>query len=246
MFVPALGRDVDKSLRIDEDGLRRVVPGTSQPYVGDLNAFAGTNDVVHEDIAPLHVGSMAGCHDVATRRTVDFQSVAVQIDVAAIVDEVDGTLDDRVLDVVAVVRGRGGNPGVLIAEQGNVVQGHTVGLCVQGQGLRTSLLLMSPLILEGDALEEGVLALDDHRCAGVDAVGIVATREAAVEHHGLVAVLSDDVQIGLRGGNVDVLVVLSVLDEDEPGLGTTSGSSVDGTLQRGIVAAAVLCHYGVV
>ena len=67
-----------------------------------------------------------------------------------------------------------------------------------------------------------------------------------VENDGLVAVLSDDVQVGLLGRNVDVLLILSVLHEDEPRLGTSLGGCVDSGLQGGVVARAVLGHYSVV
>jgi hypothetical protein len=75
---------------------------------------------------------------------------------------------------------------------------------------------------------------------------IVATTELVVEDDSLVAVLSDDVQIGFLGRNIDMFLILSVFDEDEPRLGTSLRSSVDSTLQRSIVARAVAGHYSVV
>ena len=65
MLIPSLGGNVDEGLRVDEHRLGRVVPGASQPHVGDVDPFVRPDDVVLEHVAPLHVGSMRGSHDVA-------------------------------------------------------------------------------------------------------------------------------------------------------------------------------------
>ena len=58
--------------------------------------------------------------------------------------------------------------------------------------------------------------------------------------------MSDEVQVGLVGGNVVVSFIDALLDEDEPGLRAVGGCRVDGSLYGGVVARAVLGHYGVV
>ena len=92
------------------------MPGTTEPDVGDVDTLMGTDNVVLEHIAPLCFGCMPGSHDIAARRTVDLDGVTIQIDVTAVVDKVYGTLDERVLDIVAVLLVAGSNPGVLIRE----------------------------------------------------------------------------------------------------------------------------------
>ena len=222
------------------------MPGASQPYVSDVDALARTDDIILEYIAPFGVGSMARCYDVATGGTVDLQGVTVEIDITIVVDEVNGTLDERVLDVVASRRTAGGNPGVLIGEQRHIVHADTVGNRVQRQSLRTVQLLVAVAVLKGDILKEGVCALYHHGSTWVNGVGVVTTAETIVVDNGLVAVLTDNVQMGLGSRDVDVLMVTSILDEDEPRLCASSRCMVYGILQFRVVTGAILSHYGII
>ena len=120
---------------------------------------------------------------------------------------------------MAVVGGGGGNPRILIGQQCHVVQCHTVGLGVKSQGLRARLLLMAVLVFKCDVLKEGVGTLHYDGGTRIHGVSVVTTTETVVEHHGLVAVLAYDVEVGFRSGDVDMLVVLPVLHEDEPRFG---------------------------
>ena len=103
MAIPAGSGEIDEGLQVDEHGLRLIVPGATQPHVGDVHTRMCAQDVVLEHIAPLGVGGVRWSHDVAAAGSVDLKGIAVEIDVATIVDEVNSTLDKRVLDVVASV-----------------------------------------------------------------------------------------------------------------------------------------------
>ena len=147
---------------------------------------------------------------------------------------------------MAVVRGRSGNPRVLIGEQSHIVEHHAVGHRIQCEGLRASLLLVTIGVLECDVLKESIGTLHHDGSTRIYAIGIVATAETAVQHDSLVAVLTNDVQVRLLCRNVDVLLILSVLHEDEPRRAASFGSSVDGCLQRLVVARTVGSHHGIV
>ena len=61
--------------------------------------------------------------------------------------------------------------------------------------------------------------------------GVVTAREAVVEHDGLVAVLTGDVDERFVGGDVDMLFVVAVLHENQPRFHAAGRSFVDGGLQ---------------
>ena len=92
-IIPALGRNIDESLCVDEHRLRLVVPGTTQPDIGHVDTCTRTDDIILEHIAPLHVGGVARCYDVTTRRTVNLQCITIQIDVSGVIDKVHSTLN---------------------------------------------------------------------------------------------------------------------------------------------------------
>ena len=56
-----------------------------------------------------------------------------------------------------------------------MVQGDAVADGVQGQSLRTSLLLMTVAVLHGQVLEEDVVGIDHHGSTYADVHGIVAS-----------------------------------------------------------------------
>ena len=189
---------------------------------------------------------MPRCYDIATRRTVDFDGIAIQIDVATIVDKVDGTLDNRILDVVTILLVAGGNPSILIREQGHAVQSDTVALGVQSQCLRTSLLLVTIAVFECQILEEDVVGIYYDGSTYADVQGIFATAELIVKDDGLIAVLSDEVQIRLLGWNVHMLLILSVLDEDKPRFGASLWGCIDSSLNGLIVARSIFSNYCII
>ena len=86
---------------------------------------------------------MRRSHDIASALTHDVQCVVVEIYVTAVIDEVNGTLNEGILHVVAIVRLACCNPCVLIAVHTNLIEHDTVVLCVQGKSLRTIVLLHS-------------------------------------------------------------------------------------------------------
>ena len=147
---------------------------------------------------------------------------------------------------MAVVGSGGRNPCVLIRQQGYPVHGNAVTDGVQRQGLRTVQLLMSVDVLHGQILEEAVVGIHHHSGSHADVLSILTTRHAVVFDDGHVTVLTNQVHVRLCLGNVHVFLVLSVLDEDEPRLGTSLGSCIDGCLHTRIVARSICGNHSVV
>ena len=76
--------------------------------------------------------------------------------------------------------------------------------------------------------------------------GILAAAQPVILDDSLVAVLADDVQIGFRLGNIDMLLILSVLHEDEPRSAASLRSSVNSCLNGSIVARSVGSNHSVI
>ncbi len=76
--------------------------------------------------------------------------------------------------------------------------------------------------------------------------GIVTTAETVVEHYGFVAVLPYDMHERLGCRDIDMLFVVAVFYENQPGLYTSGGGTVDCGLHGGIVARAVGSYNSIV
>ena len=189
---------------------------------------------------------MTWCYNISTRRTVDFECIAIKIYVTWIVDEVNGTLNLGITDEVTIVGCRGGNPCILIREQCYLVHSDTVTASIESQCLRTSLFLMSPDIFHREVFNEDVVRVDDYRCAYAHVYGIVATAQTIVLDDNLVAVLSDEVDIWLCLRNINMFLVFAILDEDEPRSSAANRSGINGFLNRLVVACSVLCYNGII
>ena len=95
---------------------------------------------------------------------------------------------------------------------------------------------MTIAVLKRQVLEEDVVGIDYDGSTHADVQCIFTTAELVVEDDGLVTILTNEVEVRLGGRHVDMLLVFAVLDEDEPGFGTSGRSSVDGSLNSLVVA----------
>ena len=114
-LIPSLGRYRHLGPRVDEDRLRIVVPGATQPHLSLRRDARSGDGGVSEHISPPGGGGMLRCHDESPLFAVDEQGAVVEIGISRAVDEIDSPLYCAVFDVVASVVGIGGAVGVLIA-----------------------------------------------------------------------------------------------------------------------------------
>ncbi len=152
-LIPSGSGNIHFGAGIKKYGLREIVPWTSKPH-GSLGRIAGSSDcAVAEHISPLHILAVGRSDDKSARIAGDEQRGILHIDVAAIVDEVDSTLYERVFHICAIGRLAGSNPCVLVGEHGYIVEDSAVARCIERKCLRTVFLLMSIGILYSDILE---------------------------------------------------------------------------------------------
>lgn len=162
--------------------------------------------------------------------------------VALSVEEVDGALDEAVLHIVAPVQGVRRAVCVLIGKHGASVHDVVVHLGVEGKGLRSVQMACPPGVLEGDALQIGVLGMHHHRGSHVHGRSVGSAAHTVIAHADQPSRLSHEMQVRLGSRDVKMLVVVSRLDIYNIRCGGRVGRRVNGVLYRGKRAGSVLRH----
>ena len=216
--LPTCANDVLAKVAVHEEGVGVSTPGTTE--IDFVNTLVGCQPAVVEDIAVLDVLRCGGGGDVGVDLTAylaTFEPGGGRSE-----DEVGGAFDIAVFEVQTGVL-HAGIYRVLVAEEAAVDELQTVAFGVQSHCLSLS----RRIVLDGDVAEGDVAAfnLDRIGAEGAHRLQLLVVGPAyawyldvgmvIVGDDGVVAVFSDNLNVGEPRGYDDLLFVDAFLDEDD-------------------------------